>query len=139
VHRAALALHENLSHNQPLWQIFLTIFALGFMLQRAAGAVVVYLADGPPMLLAGFALQIAAAFATALGLWLSRGWVVAAIACVGISVVATSFLGVYLHVWPAPIAISQSLVAALATGALALMLRHELGGAAQDRAHPGSK
>jgi hypothetical protein len=125
--------------NRPLWQIFLTIFALGFMVQRAAGAVVVYLDGGPPVLLAGLALQFAAAFATALGLWLCRRWVVAAMACVGISVVATSLLGVYLRAWPAPIAISQSLVAALATGALALMVRHELDGSSQDPARRGSK
>jgi hypothetical protein len=112
--------------HRPLWQIFLTLLVLGFVVQRAGAVAFLHLSQGPPALLAGLALQIAAGLATAAGLWLGRRWVIAAIALLGISVVATALLGVYLGVLPAMLAISQTLIAALSTGALVWVLRYEL-------------
>jgi hypothetical protein len=112
--------------SRPLWQILLPLFLLSFAVHRAAAAVMLSSVD--PLFVAAYGLQTLAALATALGIWLGRAWVLGALALLGIAVVATALLeGLFLDVRPAPVAFSQALVAAVATGALLLVLRHEFG------------
>lgn len=108
--------------DRPLWQIVLTLLVLGFVVQRGAVASVLYLEGATdPVLLAGYALQLGAGLASALGLWLGRLWACGAVLLLGAAVATTAFLEVGLA------ALSQVLVAAVSAGALFVVLKREFG------------
>ena len=113
--------------HRPLWQIFLTIFVVGFALQRAAVASVLFLDGSSTALLAGYVFQCLAAGAAALGLWLGRAWAPGAILGVGVAVAATALLGAMLGTHVPVVAVSEVLVAAVSAGTLFVVLRRELG------------
>lgn len=116
--------------DRPLWQTILTLLVLGFLVERGTIASVLYLEGAAePLLLAGYALQLAAGLATALGLWLGRLWACGAVLLLGAAVAATAFLEVGLGIRPALAAVTQVLVAALSAGALFVILKREFGSA----------
>lgn len=113
--------------DRPLWQIFLAILLLFFVVHRGAIAVVAHLSDWSPALLAGYGLQAVVGLATAVGMWRGAKWVVGSLALLGVSVAGTAlFAGFYLGTQLAARAVSEALVAAVSTGALAVLLRYEL-------------
>lgn len=112
--------------DRPLWQILLTIFLVGFALHRAALAATIGTLE--PVLLIAYALETGTALVAATGLWLGRRWTPAAVVVLGVAVAATAILeGFSLGVVPPAAAISEVAVAAVATAALAWVMRRELG------------
>ena len=113
---------------RPLWQSFLSLFLVAFVVRRAA---VVFLVrgEGPDAaLVLAYALQGAAGLAAAVGLWWTRPWAIAAVLALGVAVGATVLLeGFFLGLLPRLAAVTQLLLAAAATGGLVLLLRRELG------------
>lgn len=123
--------------SRPLWQIFLTLLLVGFVLHRGALAAVLYL-DGTPLLAAGYAAQVLAGCAAALGMWLGRLWTQGALVAVGVAVVATTVLLATTHGGGALVlpAVSQLFVVALSCGALVWVVRREFGGGVGRRPRP---
>lgn len=114
--------------DRPLWQIVLALLVASFGVHRGAAAAMLYLGEGHPALLWGYTVQTLAAMATALGLWLGRAWVVGALLILGIAVTGTAlFAGFFLGAGAVLVAVSQALVVAVATGALALVMHREIG------------
>lgn len=114
--------------DRPLWQFFLALFLAFFAIQRGQLGAMVYLSEASFALAAAYGLQTGLALGTALGIWLGRRGVVALVIVLGVSVAATSlFEAFYLAVRPPLSVISELLVVAILTGALSLLLRHELG------------
>lgn len=113
--------------HRPLWQIFLTLLVLAFVVERAAVASVFYLGGADPTLLGGYTFQTAAGLVAAAGIWLARPWAPVAILVLGIGVAATASLEVVGGVRPALAAVSQALIAAVSAGALFVVLRREFG------------
>lgn len=114
--------------HRPLWQIFLCLFLLAFIARRVAVAFLVRAEGFEPVLVAAYALQVAAGLAVVVGLWLARSWTIGAVLALGVLVGATAlFEGFFLGLMPGVAAVSQLLVVAVATGLLVLLLRHELG------------
>jgi hypothetical protein len=117
--------------HRPLWQIVLTLLIVGFVVRSGAAAVVAFLAEGEPSLLAAYAFQTAAGVATALGLWLGRPWVLGALVVLAVAIAASAFLeSLVLGIRPLVTALGEVLIVAVATGALFLALRREFAGAA---------
>lgn len=115
---------------RPLWQILLPIFALAFALYRGALAAAIgpRAPHGSSLFFFAFAFQAAAALVVALGIWLGRRWAAGAVVILGVAVAATAILQVYaVGATAAFAAMSEVLVAALGTGALAYVLRREFG------------
>ena len=115
---------------RPLWQILLPLFALGFVLRQAAVAFAVGAGAGgtEPVVLAAHGLQGVAALAFCVGVWQGRRWTIAALLALGAAVAATALLeGFVLGIVPPLAAVTTTLIAAVATAGLALVLRHELG------------
>jgi len=122
--------------DRPLWQTLLGIFVVGLAVRSAAVAYVCFHSDvGAELLGPAYAAQAVAAAVTALGLFLGRRFVLAALVLLGITVAGIAILeGFVLGVQPALFALSQVLVAALATAALFYVLDRELGSPADRRA-----
>jgi hypothetical protein len=111
--------------HRPLWQILFTLSFVGLSMQRV---VVAFALDWElhPALIATFACQTAAAILVVIGLWFSRNWTVGALVALGaFHIVAALEAGLWLGLQPPAAAISESVIVALATGALALALTHE--------------
>jgi len=114
--------------SRPLWQIFLVLFLVSFVIHRGAATFVVYTGEIGAALFAAYAFQTLAGALAALGVWLGRSWVLGVVLVLGTAVAGTSLLeAFFLGVRPAAGAVTEVLVAAVATGALFLVLRHELG------------
>lgn len=113
--------------DRPLWQIFLSLFALSFALHRGGTAFALELTDaGTPALFAGYAFQAVAGAAVALGIWTGRRWVQGALVVLGTAVAGTAlYEAFFLGLRPAVSAVSLVLVAAAATGALVVVLHRE--------------
>ena len=115
--------------NRPLWQFFLAILLVFFAIQRGQLVAMLFLSDASPVLVGAHALQAGLALATALGIWLGWGGVVALVIVLGLAVAATVLLEAFhLAVRPPLPAISQLLVVLIVTAALSLLLRHEFTG-----------
>jgi hypothetical protein len=113
--------------DRPLWQIMLAILFVGVAAQRAAVGFALAGAEVEPSLFAAYCLQGAAAIAAAIGVWAGRPWAIGAVLALGATLVAGALLeSFWLGVRPAITAVSQMLIVALSTGALALVLRREL-------------
>jgi hypothetical protein len=118
--------------HRPLWQILLTLFVLAFVLRRVAVVWTVQLstgagAGGPDAALLGaYGVQGLAGLGTALGLWLGRRWVLAALVVLGASVAGTALLEAFVWgVRPPAAAVGSVAATVLATGLLYAVLRHE--------------
>lgn len=118
--------------DRPLWQILLTLFVVAFTAQRAVVAFLLAdlgASDAAGAIAAPYVVQALAGAATALGLWLGHRWVLGALVLLGLVVAATGlFESFYLGVRPPLAAVGQVAVAALATGAMFLILDHEFSG-----------
>lgn len=114
--------------NRPLWQIFLHVAMLSFVVHRAAIAVVFYLSDTPTPLWLSFAFQGVAGLVTSVGIWMGRMWVLVPLVITGLSVIASALIGAIAYgAIPPGAAMAQVILAILATAGLAFALRHELG------------
>lgn len=124
---------------QELWQFFLAVFLFFFAVQRGAMAVMFELSDAPLVLVAAYGIQVVAGLMTAVGVGLGRLWSVAALIVLGICVASTALLeGFFLDLRSPFVAVSQLLVVAIMTGALALLLRYEFSRRSrEDRAGAG--
>jgi hypothetical protein len=115
--------------DRPLWQIFLALFLVSFVVHRGAVAYVVHLAGSEPELMAGYAVQAVLGLVTAIGMWLGSRWVLGALIALGVSVAATALMaGFQLGVRPVFAAIAEAMVALVAAGGLAALLRTQLEG-----------
>lgn len=115
--------------DRPLWQMILSFFLVAFAVHRGAAAAMAWLGEAHPALFLAFAAETLAALATAVGLWFGRRWVIFALVVLGIAIAATAILeSVVIGAAAIPYAAARVLVAALGTGALAMVLRHELRG-----------
>lgn len=124
--------------HRPLWQIFLCLLLLAFVLRRTAVAFLVRAEGLDPALVAVYALQMAAGAAAVAGLWWARPWAIGAVIALGIAVGASVLLETfYLGLVPPLAALAQLLLVALATGGLALILRYELGRSGSARGSEG--
>ncbi len=124
--------------DRPLWQILLAMLLVGLAVERAAVGFVLYESALVPALFVAYGLQVAAAVATALGMWLGRPWTIVALLALGATLVAAALLeSLWLGVRPAISAASEVLIVLLSTGALALVLRHEFGGGASHSSERG--
>lgn len=119
--------------NRPLWRIFLTIFVGAFAAQRGVVAVA-FLADGT-LLAPGGARVVAiahgvealAAAVSAVGIWLGRRWVLAALGVLGTAIAASGLIDAFHAGIRSPFAaVSQAMAAALFTGGLVFLLNREL-------------
>jgi hypothetical protein len=113
--------------DRPLWQVFLTLFVVAFVVPRGAIAGVVLLHGSASTLLIGYLCQTAAALLAAVGLWLDRAWASRAILALGFAAAATALVEVVVGVRPAALAASQVLVAAVSAAILCLILRRAFG------------
>jgi hypothetical protein len=113
--------------DRPLWQIFLALFLVSFVVQRGAAAYAIHLTGTEPELMAGHAVQAALGLVTAVGIWLGSRWVLGALIALGVSVAATALVaGFQLGVRPVFAAVAEAMVALVAAGGLAALLRTQL-------------
>ena len=88
-----------------------------------------YETEMSPALVAAYVLQTASALAAAVAIWLGRPWTVGILLALGALLAAASLLeGFWLGLRPPVVSVSEVLVIALSTGALALVMRREFGG-----------
>ncbi|TMA32259.1 MAG: hypothetical protein E6J87_13445 [Deltaproteobacteria bacterium] len=115
--------------DRPLWQMLLPLFLIGLTIHRATIGFVLYETEMSPALVAAYVLQTASALAAAVAIWLGRPWTVGILLALGALLAAASLLeGFWLGLRPPVVSVSEVLVIALSTGALALVMRREFGG-----------
>lgn len=113
--------------DRPLWRILLPILILVLGIHRAGLAAMALLGDLHASLGIAHGAEAVIAVAAAVGLWLGRAWSAGAVVALGVALGASALLeGFYLGVRPPVAAVAQLLVAALAAGALGLLIRREL-------------
>ena len=112
--------------DRPLWQILIPIFLLGVAAHRAALGFALYESEMGPAVTAAYGVQAAAAVATAVAIWLGRAWAVGVLVVLGILLAAAALLeGFWLGLRPPMASVSEMVMIALSTGALALVFRRE--------------
>ena len=112
--------------DRPLWQILIPIFLLGVAAHRALLGFALFASQLGATVALLYALQIAAAIATALAIWQGRTWAVAALLTLGILLAAGALLeGFWLGLRPPLASVAEVMMIALSTGALALVFRRE--------------
>jgi len=115
--------------DRPLWQMLIPLFLIGLAIYRATIGFVLYETEMSPALVAAYVLQTASALAAAVAIWLGRPWTVGILLALGALLAAASLLeGFWLGLRPPVVSVSEVLVIALSTGALALVMRREFGG-----------
>ena len=118
---AALAIMD-----RPLWQILIPILLLGVGAHRAALGFALSASHMGPAVVVSYGLQTAAALATALAIWRGAPWAVGMLLVLGMLLVAGALLeGFWLGLRPPIASVSEVLMIALSTGALALVFRRE--------------
>lgn len=128
---------ESQLRGRPLWRIVLFVLLASFALHRGAAAYLAYSGGLGLGVALGFAVQSAAALASAVGIWLGRSWVLGFVILLGASLLATALLvGLSEGAAAGLSAFSVAGMFALATAALYAFLRHEF--AAQRGEHPHS-
>lgn len=111
---------------RPLWQILFTLSFVGFALQRVVVGFALHEGAIHPVLFATFALQCVLAVLVAVGMWFGRKWTVGALLTLGALLVAAALqTGFWLDLHPPVASLSEAIIVALVTGALALALRYE--------------
>jgi hypothetical protein len=87
-----------------------------------------------PILMLLWGVQIAAALATAVGVWIGSRWTVATLLTAGASLVISTLVeSLALGMQPLLAASAEILIVVLATGGLAVMLRSRPGGDGSER------
>jgi hypothetical protein len=120
--------------DRPLWQMLIPIFLIGVAAHRAALGFALYAAHMGPAVAALYGLQTAAALATALAIWLGRAWAVGVLIALGMILGGAALLeGFWLGLRPPMASVSELLMIALSTGALALVFRREFGNGGDHR------
>jgi hypothetical protein len=112
--------------HRPLWQILIPMFLIGVAAHRAALGFALYETEMGPAVAALYALQTGAALATALAIWLGRPWSVGVLIALGVILCGAALVeGFWLGLRPPMASISELMMIALLTGALALVFRRE--------------
>ena len=115
--------------DRPLWQILIPIFLVGVAAHRAALGFALFASEMGSVVVASYALQIAAALVTAFGIWRGSPWAFAALLALGILLAAGALLeGFWLGLRPPLASVGEVIMIALSTGALALVFRREFVG-----------
>jgi hypothetical protein len=116
----------NPSMDRPLWQILIPIFLIGIAAHRAALGFALYASHLGATVAMLYGIQTTAALATALAIWLGRAWAVGALIALGVILCGAALLeGFWLGLRPPMASVSELLMIALSTGALALVFRRE--------------
>ncbi len=110
--------------NRPLWQILFALSYAALAVQRVIVGHLTIDGSADPALVATWALVVAFAAATAVGVWIERSWAVATLVGTGVLLVVATLQQVWLGTLPVAASVSEMSIVALITGALALALRH---------------
>jgi hypothetical protein len=125
---------------RPLWQILIPIFLIGVAVHRAALGFALGASHLGAAVVAIYALQVGAAFAAALAIWLGRPWAAGVVIALGVVLCAAAlFEGFWLGLRPPMASLSEMLMIALSTGALALVFRREFRGGRDQREAQGTR
>jgi hypothetical protein len=120
--------------DRPVWQILIPIFLIGVAAHRAALGFALFVSQMGPAVAAAYALQTAAALATAFAIWRGSPWTVVMLLVLGTLLASAALLeGFWLGLRPPMASVGEVLMIALSTGALALVFRREFGNGAHRR------
>jgi hypothetical protein len=124
--------------DRPLWQLLLVITLAGVAVQRLAIALVLGGEDAAGAAQAGLWMETAALLGAALGTWIGGRAALAGAAALGLGLAGSALaVGLAGGAAAAPAAASRLLIALLAAGGLAFVVRNELLGRPGDGAPRG--
>ena len=113
-------------HRGPLWQFFLALFFVAFVVERAALAVFASGASGHAWLILAHALEATGGAIVAYGIWRGRRWtlgpLLALAALVALIAATQAFV---LGTLPIAAAVGRIALVTLLAGGLSLLLRYE--------------
>ena len=114
--------------DRPLWQTLIPLFLIGVAAHRAALGFALDATQMGTAVVMLYGLQTAAALAAAIAIWLGRAWAVGVLVALGTILGGAVLLeGFWLGLRPPIAAVSELLIIALSTGALAFVFRREFG------------